>query len=47
MSYSDEMNAMLYNPLGMFSKRVTEIYWQSFVQTQLKHDFENLYLRYA
>ena len=47
MSYTEEMDAMLYNPLGMFSRKICEIYWQSYVQTELKHDFENLYLKFA
>ena len=47
MSYTEEMDAMLYNPLGMFSRKICEIYWASYQQVELKKDLENLYLHFA
>lgn len=47
MSYQSEMRAMLYNPIGMYSRELCEIYWAEYAQNNLKIDFENLLYKYA
>lgn len=47
MSYSMQMKAMLYNPIGMWDWRITEIFWENYVNDNNRTDNINLKYKYA